>query len=118
MSFGSPGWSMVGNLTTVVNPTLTNEFIFGSSRNDLHITPIDSAFIETSMGLSYKMPFPNADPLHLVQNWRRYGLLYKEGRPSGTDEAPGRGKAPVPAHPAGKNSPELIFGTDQTPSSR
>ena len=41
MSFGAPGWSFVSNVTTIINPTLTNEFVFGSSRNDLHITPID-----------------------------------------------------------------------------
>ena len=35
MSFGAPGWSFVANVTTIINPTLTNEFVFGSSRNDL-----------------------------------------------------------------------------------
>jgi len=44
MSFGAPGWSFVSNVTTIINPTLTNEFVFGSSRNDLHITPINDAF--------------------------------------------------------------------------
>jgi hypothetical protein len=74
MSFGSPGWSVVTNVTTIINPTLTNEFVFGSSRNDLHIKPINDAFDETKLGLSYKMPFPNADTLHLIQNWGYGGV--------------------------------------------
>jgi len=74
MSFGSPGWSMVGNVTTIINPTLTNEFVFGSSRNDLHITPIDTAFNRSNLKLSYTMPYPNADTLQLVQNWNFGGV--------------------------------------------
>ena len=74
MSFGSPGWSMVGNVTTVINPTLTNEFVFGSSRNDLHITPIDKAFNRSNLNLSYTMPYPTADTLQLVQNWTYGGV--------------------------------------------
>ena len=44
MSFGAPGWSIVANVTTIINPTLTNEFVFGSSKNVLHIYPLDNAF--------------------------------------------------------------------------
>nr|AUN35917.1 Oar protein [uncultured bacterium] len=74
MSFGAPGWSFVSNVTTIINPTLTNEFVFGSSRNDLHITPITDAFNASKVGVSYKMPFPDADKLHLVQNWNFGGV--------------------------------------------
>jgi hypothetical protein len=70
MSFGAPGWSFVANVTTIINPTLTNEFVFGSSRNDLHIYPVDQTWSESKMGLSYKMPYPSADTLGLVQNWQ------------------------------------------------
>jgi hypothetical protein len=70
MSFGAPGWSIVANVTTIINPTLTNEFVFGSSKNVLHIFPLDNAFDESKLGLSYKMPYPAADTLHLVQNWQ------------------------------------------------
>lgn len=74
MSFGAPGWSFVSNLTTVINPTLTNEFVFGSSRNDLHIIPITDAFNASKVGVSYTMPFPDADKLKLVQNWHYGGV--------------------------------------------
>ena len=74
MSFGAPGWSFVSNVTTIINPTLTNEFIFGSSRNDLHIIPIDNSFDRGKLGLSYVMPYPKADTLGLVQNWNYGGV--------------------------------------------
>jgi len=74
MSFGAPGWSFVANMTTIINPTLTNEFVFGSSRNDLHITPVDDTWTAAKVGVSYKMPFPDADKLKLVQNWNYGGV--------------------------------------------
>jgi hypothetical protein len=74
MNFGNPGWSLINNLTTVVNPTLTNEFIFGSSKNVLNIDPVDDAFQRSKLNLSYRMPFPDADGLGLVQNWRFGGV--------------------------------------------
>ena len=70
MRFGAPGWSLVANVTAIINPTLTNEFIFGSSKNVLHIYPIDDAFDRGKLGLAYKMPYPTADKLNLVQNWQ------------------------------------------------
>ncbi len=70
MSFGAPGWSFVSNVTTIINPTLTNEFVFGSSKNVLHIYPLDNAFDRSALNLSYKMPYPSADTLGLVQNWQ------------------------------------------------
>ncbi|MCA2966973.1 MAG: TonB-dependent receptor [Acidobacteriaceae bacterium] len=74
MNFGNPGWSFITNLTTTVSPTLTNEFIFGSSRNVLNIDPTDNAFQRQPLGLTYRMPFPEADKLALVQNWRFGGV--------------------------------------------
>ena len=74
MNFGNPGWSLITNLTTVINPTLTNEFIIGSSKNVLNIDPVNDAFRRDKLGLSYKMPFPDADKLGLVQNWRFGGV--------------------------------------------
>jgi len=73
MNFGNPGWSWVNNLTTTINPTLTNEFIFGSSKNVLNIDPVDQTFDRAKLGLAYKMPF-GGDKLGLVQNWRFGGV--------------------------------------------
>jgi hypothetical protein len=74
MNFGDPGWSWVTNLTTVINPTMTNEFVFGVSRNDLNIDPVGRAWMREPLGLTYQMPFAGADPLGLVQNWRFGGV--------------------------------------------
>jgi hypothetical protein len=74
MNFGNPGWSFIANVTTVINPTLTNEFIFGSSKNVLNIDPVDDTFSRSKLNLSYTMPFPKADTLGLVQNWRWGGV--------------------------------------------
>lgn len=74
MNFGNPGWSFITNLTTVISPTLTNEFIFGSSKNILNIDPVDKSFDRAPLNLSYKMPFADADKLGLVQNWRFGGV--------------------------------------------
>ncbi len=74
MHFGQPGRSAIFNLTTIINPTLTNEFIFGPSKNRLDITPVDDAFKRDKLGLSYVMPFPKADSLGLVQNWNYGGV--------------------------------------------
>ncbi len=74
MNFGDPGWSFITNVTTVINPTLTNEFIFGSSKNKLNIDPVNDAFSRAKLNLRYRMPFPDADKLGLVQNWRWGGV--------------------------------------------
>jgi hypothetical protein len=74
MNFGDPGWSFISNVTTIINPTLTNEFIFGTSKNVLNIDPVDKTFDRARLGLSYRMPFPTADPLGLIQNWRWGGV--------------------------------------------
>lgn len=74
MNFGDPGWSFVQNVTTVINPTLTNEFVFGSSKNVLNIDPVDNTFSRSALGLTYNMPYADADPLGLIQNWRFGGV--------------------------------------------
>ncbi|MBC7926163.1 MAG: carboxypeptidase regulatory-like domain-containing protein [Bryobacteraceae bacterium] len=70
MNFGTPAWSFITNTATVINPTLTNEFIFGISYNKLNIDPVDDTFSRAKLGLGYRMPFPEADKLGLIQNWR------------------------------------------------
>lgn len=74
MAFGQPGHSGIVNLTTVINPTLTNEFIFGPSRNRLTIDPTNDAFSRAKLGLTFQPIFPTADPLGLVPNFRFGGV--------------------------------------------
>ncbi len=70
MAFGQPGHSGIANLTTIINPTLTNEFIFGPSRNRLTIDPTNDAFSKAKLGLTFQPIYRDADPLGLVPNFR------------------------------------------------
>src|SRR6266404_1094590 len=75
---------------------------------------------EGTVGKLLVDPTLHDEIVHLVQNWRKYGLLYKEGnRPTPrTMEEPRRGTVPQPARPVQSGGGTLIFGTDSTPSSR
>jgi phospholipid/cholesterol/gamma-HCH transport system substrate-binding protein len=54
--------------------------------------------------------------VHLVQNWRKYGLLYKEGnRPETKKPEPTRNwTVPDASHPSQSGSGTFSFGTDAT----
>jgi phospholipid/cholesterol/gamma-HCH transport system substrate-binding protein len=81
------------------------------------------ARLERGQGTAGKLlvdPTLHDEIVRLVQNWRKYGLLYKEGnRPaSKMSDEPRRGVAPQAAHPAPNGGETLIFGTDSRPSSQ
>jgi hypothetical protein len=40
----------------------------------LNIDPVDDTFNRSKLNLSYRMPFPDADKLGLIQNWRYGGV--------------------------------------------
>jgi outer membrane receptor protein involved in Fe transport len=47
------------NITTVLSPTMTNEFVFGPSQNNLTLDPVDpSAATFAGIGLKFTPPFP------------------------------------------------------------
>jgi len=77
---GFPGKSAIVNLTSTLTPTLTNEFIFGPSWNHVDVTPNEELtskyYVKNLGGLDYypKMPFPGADKLGLVSDWRFGGV--------------------------------------------
>lgn len=75
---------------------------------------------EGTVGKLLVDPTLHDEIVHLVQNWRKYGLLYKEGNRAaskGTDE-PKHGMVPQPARPAQSGGGTLIFGTDSTVPAR
>jgi phospholipid/cholesterol/gamma-HCH transport system substrate-binding protein len=81
------------------------------------------AKLEKGEGTAGKLlvdPTLHDEIVHLVQNWRKYGLLYKEGNRAETKkpEEPRRGAVPQPAHPAQSGGGTLIFGTDSTPPAK
>jgi hypothetical protein len=69
LAFGQPAYSTVANVTTVINPTLTNELVFGFSHNYLSENPTSDVFSSTKLGLNFPLPFPKASPMDLIPNF-------------------------------------------------
>jgi phospholipid/cholesterol/gamma-HCH transport system substrate-binding protein len=81
------------------------------------------AKLEKGEGTAGKLlvdPTLHDEIVRLVQNWRKYGLLYKEGNRAETKkpEEPKRGAVPQPVRPAQSGGGTLIFGTDSTPPAK
>jgi hypothetical protein len=56
--------SGAGNLTTILTPTLTNEFNYGNTRNWLPNVPAtDSKYLRANSGVTLPMLYPDADKL-------------------------------------------------------
>jgi phospholipid/cholesterol/gamma-HCH transport system substrate-binding protein len=75
------------------------------------------ARLEKGEGTAGKLlvdPTLHDEIVHLVQNWRKYGLLYKEGnrRESTKPTESKHWAVPQPAHPSQSGGGTLIFGTD------
>jgi len=58
-----------GSLTTIITPTLTNEFTYGNTRNWLpNEVPENSRYRKVNAGVTLPLLFPNADSLGLIPN--------------------------------------------------
>lgn len=58
-----------GNLTTVITPTLTNEFNYGNTRNWLPNEPAEgSKYLRANSGVTLPLLYPKADPAGLIPN--------------------------------------------------
>ncbi len=54
----APAWNGTLNVTTTLSPTLTNEFIFGSSQNNLTLDPTKAdAASYAGIGFNFALPF-------------------------------------------------------------
>ncbi len=54
----APAWNSTLNLTSVLSPTLTNEFIFGASQNNLTLDPtVANAASYSGIGFTFALPF-------------------------------------------------------------
>jgi Carboxypeptidase regulatory-like domain/TonB-dependent Receptor Plug Domain len=62
--------SGAGNLTTIITPTLTNEFNYGNTRNWLPNVPApDSKYLRANAGVTLPLLYPDADKLaNLIPN--------------------------------------------------
>ena len=69
IAFGQPGYSTVANLTEIVDPTMTNEIVFGLSHNFLSEVPTSDAFALSKLGTTFPLPYPKASPIDLIPNF-------------------------------------------------
>jgi Carboxypeptidase regulatory-like domain/TonB-dependent Receptor Plug Domain len=54
----APAWNGTINVTSALSPTLTNEFIFGASQNNLTLDPtVEDAASYDGIGFNFKLPF-------------------------------------------------------------
>jgi hypothetical protein len=53
----APAFNGTFNITNTLSPTLTNEFVFGGSQNNLTLNPSTGDGTYTGLGLSYKLPY-------------------------------------------------------------
>ncbi len=74
LAYKQPAQAGIVNVTTVLSPTLTNEFIFGPGRNRLTILPTTDGQNASKMGLDVRMPFPKANALNLVPSMNFGGV--------------------------------------------
>jgi hypothetical protein len=65
------GWSVAGNLTTIINPTMTNEFQFGKAKNGIpgDAPPEGSPYYRSVSNITIPLLYPNADPTGLIPNF-------------------------------------------------
>src|SRR5262249_35138587 len=70
------GWSVSANLSTIINPTLTNEFQFGKAKNGIpgDAPPADSLYYRKNAKITIPLLFPNADPVGLIPNFSFGGV--------------------------------------------
>jgi hypothetical protein len=56
----APAWNGTLNVTSALSPSLTNEFIFGASQNNLTLDPTDAnAATYSAFGFNFALPFTN-----------------------------------------------------------
>lgn len=54
----APAWNGTLNVTATLSPTLTNEFIFGASQNNLTLDPsVENAASYSGIGFNFALPF-------------------------------------------------------------
>ena len=68
------GQTYVANVTTIITPTLTNEFIVGRAWNEIGATPLDDTYFNSRVGLSFQTLYPDADKLHMIPNFTWGGI--------------------------------------------
>jgi len=69
-----PSYMYVFNLTTIISPTLTNEFITGTTVAHPQSHPLDKAYDRQKAGITFQELYATADPLQLIPNFSYGGV--------------------------------------------
>jgi hypothetical protein len=74
------GWSVSANLSTIINPTLTNEFQFGKAKNGIpgDAPPEGSLYYRKNAKITIPLLFPNADPAGLIPKLQLRRSSYRQ----------------------------------------
>ena len=70
------GWSINGNLATIISPTATNEFQLGHTKNGIpgDAPPKDSPYYRSNSKITIPLLHPTADPIGLIPNFGFVGV--------------------------------------------
>jgi hypothetical protein len=70
------GWSVSGNLATIISPTTTNELQVGKAKNGIpgDAPPADSLYYRKNANITIPLLYPNADPSGLIPNFGFSGV--------------------------------------------
>jgi len=65
------GWSITGNIVTILSPTLTNELLVGKSQNGIpgDGPPAGSPYYRSVSKINIPLLYPDADPTGLIPNF-------------------------------------------------
>src|SRR5262249_25498209 len=65
------GWSVAGNLTTIISSTMTNDFQFGRARNGIpgDGPPEGRPYLRSVSKIDIPLLYPKADPTGLIPNF-------------------------------------------------
>ena len=74
ISFPRPGKNGVITLTHSFSPTLTNEFIFGPSKNDIFYDANDDQVTRAAKGITTPLLFPSSNIGDYIPNFRYGGV--------------------------------------------
>lgn len=74
ISFPRPGKNGVITLTHTFSPTLTNEFIFGPSKNDILLETADDRATRGANGITVPLLFPGVNFSNYIPNFRYGGI--------------------------------------------
>lgn len=74
LDFPRPGWNFAITLTQALSSTLSNEFIFGPSRNRITLGAVDERAMRRSLGVNTPLLFPAANVGDFIPNFSFGGL--------------------------------------------